>query len=511
MEETVMKTFFLCLMFVPVFCLNILVAQINETKLLPEQAQEGDYIGISVACDADYLVFGALYSDGQFGSAYVYENIAGVWTEKGKLLAGDGEFRAEFGWSVSVYGDFILIGAWRDDQNGVDAGAAYVFERDSLSGDWIQQAKLVASDAQAYDRFGSSVALWDDYALIGAIGENMEAGSAYLFRRYDSIWTEEAKLEASNGVGQALFGCSASMVDNYAVIGALNDQEMGEESGAVYVFYFDGVNWTQQAKLHSANISPYDYFGYSVSISGDYLLVGAPNKDTAGGGAAYVFHRNGAIWTQQVEIEGSITAITAFFGGSVSIDGEYAVIGAPQDNTNGNLAGCAYIFRRDGTNWVELATLLASDGDESDQMGWSVYVENDQVFTGAIFQDTDGLTTGAVYVYDGFTTGISQPDKSRVPLVFSLGQNYPNPFNPSTTIAFDLPGTVGNKQHASLVIYDIRGRRVRTLIDSDLEPGGHKIHWDGRDDRGHSIASGIYLYSLRAGDGKVTRKMTVLK
>jgi hypothetical protein len=100
---------------------------------------------------------------------------------------------------------------------------------------------------------------------------------------------------------------------------------------------------------------------------------------------------------------------------------------------------------------------------------------------------------------------------SLLPRTFRLSQNYPNPFNPSTTISFDLPLTADNKRPVSITIYDIRGRRVRILIDSDLEHGSHKIHWDGRNDRGQSVASGIYLYTLKAGEEKFTRKMTVLK
>ena len=94
---------------------------------------------------------------------------------------------------------------------------------------------------------------------------------------------------------------------------------------------------------------------------------------------------------------------------------------------------------------------------------------------------------------------------------FHLSQNYPNPFNPSTTISFDIPGTVGAKQVVSLAIYDLRGRRIRTLINSELEPGSYKLHWDGRSDRGERVASGIYLYALKAGDKSFIRKMTMLK
>jgi hypothetical protein len=105
----------------------------------------------------------------------------------------------------------------------------------------------------------------------------------------------------------------------------------------------------------------------------------------------------------------------------------------------------------------------------------------------------------------------NDPIETNIPKTFSLSQNYPNPFNPSTTIAFDIPGTPDNKQPVSLTIYDLRGRRVRELLNSDFEPGTHKVHWDGKNDRGESVASGIYLYRLKAGDETCTRKMMVLE
>jgi hypothetical protein len=104
-----------------------------------------------------------------------------------------------------------------------------------------------------------------------------------------------------------------------------------------------------------------------------------------------------------------------------------------------------------------------------------------------------------------------EPSVPSLPKIFSLSQNYPNPFNPSTTIFFDILCISGQTQPVSLTVYDIRGRRVRTLFDSKLEPGSHKIHWDSRNDRGQPVASGIYLYTLKAGEERFTRKMTILK
>jgi aminopeptidase N len=147
-----------------------------------------------------------------------------------------------------------------------------------------------------------------------------------------------------------------------------------------------------------------------------------------------------------------------------------------------------------------------------------ITVWNDQILQEFQFDFTDVLTRVVLDPDDWILkrtqvvdVGDTPPSGSDLPKSYSLSQNYPNPFNPSTTIAFNLPGTPGERQHVDLTIYDIRGRRVKTLVDSDLEPGSHKIYWNGRDSKGEPVSSGIYMYTFKAGNKTLTRKMTVLK
>jgi len=270
------------------------------------------------------------------------------WWEQDKLLASDGAAYDYFGVSVSIDGDYAIVGADRDDDNGRGFGSAYIFKRDGTS--WTQQAKLLASDGAAYDFFGLSVSIDGDYAIVGAWGDDDNgdmSGSAYIFTRSGTAWTEEAKLLASDGAADDSFGVSVSISGDYAVIGApLN---VGW-SGSAYIFTRSGTAWTEQAKLLASDGAADDHFGGSVSIDGDYAIIGARYDDDNGvdSGSAYIFTRSGTAWTEQAKLLPSDGAANDMFGSlrSVSIDGDYAIIGAPYDDDNGVDSGSAYVFKR---------------------------------------------------------------------------------------------------------------------------------------------------------------------
>jgi len=289
----------------------------------------------------------------------------GDWLEQDKLLASDGAVGDYFGRSVSIDGDYAIVGALHDNDNGDWSGSAYVFIRSGTA--WAEQAKLLASDGAAYDYFGCSVSIDGDYAIVGAWDDDdivASSGSAYVFTRSGTDWTEQAKLLASDGAVGDSFGCSVSIDGDYAIIGADYDDDNGSQSGSAYVFTRSGTDWTQQAKLLASDGDIGDRFGVSVSIDGDYAIVGADSDDDNGdmSGSAYVFTRSGTDWTQQAKLLASDIAGGDQFGWSVSIDGDYAIVGAWRDDDNGVDSGSAYVFTRSGTDWIQQAKLLASDG-----------------------------------------------------------------------------------------------------------------------------------------------------
>ncbi|MCK4901925.1 MAG: FG-GAP repeat protein, partial [Thermoplasmatales archaeon] len=253
--------------------------------------------------------------------------------------------------------------------------------------DWNEQDKLLPSDGAAFDFFGGSVSIDGDYAIIGAYGDadnGQDSGSAYIFTRSGTTWTEQAKLLPSDGTTDDFFGWSVSIDGDYAIIGACFDGDNGYESGSAYVFKRDGTTWTEQAKLLPSDGAAEDWFGFSVSIDGDYAIIGAPADDSNGyfSGSAYVFTRSGTNWNEQDKLLASDGAEGDLFGWSVSISGDYAIIEASSDD-NGFDSGSAYIFKRESTSWTEQAKLLASDGAAGDWFGHSVSIDGDYAIIGA--------------------------------------------------------------------------------------------------------------------------------
>ena len=214
-------------------------------------------------------------------------------------------------------------------------------------------AKLLASDAASFDLFGWSVAIDGDTAVIGARNDDDavgNSGSAYVFTRTGATWSPQAKLTASDAAVGDLFGWSVAIDGNTAVIGARNDDDGGSDSGSAYVFTRTGATWSQQAKLTASDAASIDFFGYSVAIDGDTAVIGAYADDDGGSnsGSAYVFTRTGETWSQQAKLTASDAASSDFFGYSVAIDGDTAVIGAPGNDDAGGNSGSAYVFELAG-------------------------------------------------------------------------------------------------------------------------------------------------------------------
>jgi hypothetical protein len=329
------------------------------------------------------------------------DSLYAIW-QQAKLTASDGAAGDYFGWSVSISGDYAVVGASFDDDKGASSGSAYIFKRDGTT--WSQQAKLTASDGAAGDMFGCSVSISGDYAVVGAYydgDKGYASGSAYIFKRDSTTWSQQAKLTASDGAAEDFFGCSVSISGDYAVVGAYYNDDNGTDSGSAYIFKRDGTTWSQQAKLTASDGAAGDGFGWSVSISGDYAFIGANLDDDKGdaSGSAYIFKRDGTTWSQQAKLTAYDGAAGDVFGCSVSISGDYAIVGAYGDGDKGSVSGSAYIFRRDGTSWVLQQKLLASDGAAGDVFGCSVSISSDCAIVGAYSDDDKGNNSGSAYVF----------------------------------------------------------------------------------------------------------------
>ncbi|MBR9814373.1 hypothetical protein GYB61_11025, partial [bacterium] len=379
----------------------------QQTNLTANDGAAGDRFGTSVALSADTALIGASLDDepgSGSGSVYVFTRSGTVWSQQQKLTANDGAASDQFGTSVALLGDTALIGAPFDDDSGPSSGSAYVFTRSGVV--WSQQQKLTANDGVASDEFGTSVALSGDTALIGAIDDDdagSDSGSAYVFTRSDAVWSQQQKLTASDGAADDQFGFSVALSGDTALIGAFGDDDAGSNSGSAYVFTLSGAVWSPQAKLTASDGTTFDQFGFSVALSGDTALIGAFGDDDAGSssGSAYVFTRSGAVWSQQQKLTAIDGAGADQFGTVVALSGDTALIGAFADDDAGSFSGSAYVFTRSGAVWSQQQKLTANDGAASDLFGSSVALSGDAALIGAVDDDTEfGNTSGSAYFFD---------------------------------------------------------------------------------------------------------------
>ena len=355
---------------------------------------------------------------------------AATFNEVKKLTASDADVFDRFGHSVAVSGDVAVVGAYWEDSGGSNAGAAYVYERSQGGvGNWGEVKKLIASDAEAGDFFGSSVAIDGDTAVVGASRE----GAAYVFQRNQGgagNWGEVKKLVASDAQFGDRFGNSVAVSGDIAVVGAFLEDAGGLSSGAAYVFHRNqggAGNWGELIKLTASDAQAFNHFGTSVSVTGDTAVVGASREGAGGvdGGAAYVFQRDPGgpdHWGEVKRLAASDAQSGDRFGTSVAVSGNNAVVGAFGADTGIFDTGAAYMFGRDQggvDNWGEVKKLTASDAQNADFFGWSVSASGDTAVVGAIGEDIGkgkdgGSFAGAAYVFD-LLLPKSTPTPTRTP------------------------------------------------------------------------------------------------
>ena len=374
------------------------LADPTEAKLVASDAGAGDQFGQAVDVDGDTAIVGAYGNDdlgSNSGSAYVFVESGGTWSQQGVRLVGNDTGYADFlGIDVALDGDTAVVGAYGDDNPGNPPGAAYVFVRTGTT--WSQQAKLKPSDLAGEDLFGYSVAIAGDTAVVGTI--NGEA--AYVFVRTGTTWSQQAKLTASDGTAGDGFGRPVAIVGDRVIVGSLRDDDGGTDSGSAYVFERTGSTWTQQAKLTAGDAAASDLFGVTVDLGEDRAIVGAHFDDDAGAnsGSAYVFEYSGATWSQQAKLTAGDGAAGDQFGREVSINGDRAVIGARLDDDGGTDSGSAYVFTYGGAGWSQQLKLTASDAAAGDVFGHTG-LDGATAIVGAVGNDDAGSGSGSAYVY----------------------------------------------------------------------------------------------------------------
>ncbi|MEM7575244.1 MAG: HYR domain-containing protein, partial [Bacteroidota bacterium] len=421
----------------------------ERIKLTDAQRADNDEMGRSVSISGNYAIVGIPFDDdapsgpslNNAGSVIIYErNASGNWVEVQKLTAADRENEDLFGSSVSIDGNYAIVGSTQDDEdpNGnsflSNSGAAYIFERES-NGTWTQVQKVTSNARATGFEFGRSVAISaSGVAVVGTPKERVngddDAGTATIFTRNgNGSWSFTTKFDAVNEEEDDAFGWSVAINGDYILVGAIGEDEDNgfanrvSGAGSVYVFerslFLPGI-WSLKQNLTASDRESNDGFGNAVAIDGNRLVIGAQSEDDDesgnnnlnSAGSAYVFELNGSgNWVQVDKLVSADRAATDLFGSSVDISGDFIIVGAPLEdqNENGQIfrtsAGSAYIYERSGSgNWSQIQKIVNSDRTQRDNFGHAVGVSGTYLLIGARQEDDDddnGLSdAGAAYIFE---------------------------------------------------------------------------------------------------------------
>lgn len=376
----------------------------QQAKLVPSDAGTADeFFGYSVGIFGDTIVVGAsgfqIGSNIHQGAVYIFVRSGTTWTEQAKLTAPDGAMGDELGASVSIEGDTVVAGSRLDDDGAIGQGSVHVFTR--AGSVWSHQQKLIASDPAAVDFFGSSTAISGETLVVGAAGKSSGRGAVYVFVRSGVTWTEQQKIVAFDAQPLDLFGTSVGISGETIIVGASDDDEVFGNQGSAYVFTRSGTTWTLQTKIDNPEPANSEQFGYSVAIQGDRAVIGTPgDARVAGGGAIYVYNRTGISWSPEPKLTAADAQSGDSLGWSVAISGGYVIGGAPFDDDIANMQGSAYIFRDLSMVWAQETLGSPADIEANDLFGFSVSISGDTAAIGSPHDDVGAnVDQGSAYVF----------------------------------------------------------------------------------------------------------------
>lgn len=366
------------------------------SKLLATDGMRGDELGWSVATDGDILVVGAVNAE-TAGRVYVFVRDEQGWKETAVLRPTGNVPNASFGNAVDLDGEILVVGAPRDREAGAEVGAAYVFR--GTGGQWQMDARVVAGDGAAGDRFGESVSIHGERFAVGAPSRNeggeKNAGAVYLFAAADGLWTQEARLVADGRGTGGLFGTAVALYDGIIVVGAPTDTAILNAPGVSYVFERHAERWAQTARLTGPG-SQRDLFGISVDVSARTIVVGAPRAaptlPARPGGSVHVFEETDSRWLEQAKLLAPDTTSGDRFGFSVSVSGGTIVASTVE------LCSVS-VFHRNGIAWLADSILEAGDGCQA-SFGRAVDVRGDTILAGSPSDGDRGNAAGAAYVFE---------------------------------------------------------------------------------------------------------------
>lgn len=464
----------------------------EDYKIMANDGSSDDNFSHSIALDEGIVAVGTPFDDDNgtnSGAAYLFDAATGV--QLMKLLPDDGIANAEFGFSIAIDNGIVAIGAKGDSENGVNAGAAYLF--DALTGN--QLYKLLPNDGATGDEFGNSIDLDNGIVVAGAwradeFGD--ASGAAYLFDA--TTGSQLNKLLPDSGNNFQTFGVSVAIDNETVAVGARTFFVLGEGYTFAKAYLFNTTNGNQLSTLQpdilNFNGDLGGFFADCMDISDDLIAIGAPNRSVVfdHSGAAYVFDISSG--TQLNFLVPNDAHDRDNFGITISIDNGIVAIGSHQDDVNGFNSGSAYFY--DAMTGLEIDKVTASDGEVSDLFGCSIAVDGNIAVIGAKNDDDNGSNSGSAYIYSSTILGTPEADEDLISL-------YPNPGSERVTIT--LSPSIGHS--VNILIYNSLGQIIKTITETNFN-NDKSIVLDVSD-----FNSGVYFVAIRSGYRSITKKLLI--
>ena len=388
------------------FCSVQVFAQVfvvvDESSFVAPIPSQDDFLGSAAAIDGDYAAVSAYGND---GFVIILKKTGSVWAQEAVIQVSPGG--NHFGYSAALSGDTLVVGKRLDDVFGGNTGSAYVFRRSGTT--WSQETQLFADNTghASLAEFGRDVDIDGDTIVVSNPRDDdqgFESGSAYVFTRSGTVWSQQAKLTGSSVVTDDEFGNSVSISGDRIVVGAVLGDGVAADTGTAYVFLRTGTSWAEEAILQASDSASGDQYGTAVDINGDSIIVGAW-RHNGERGAAYVYERSGSTWPLSGKLAASDGQPLDLFGGGsrgVAIDGILAVSGSLFHADDGlTNSGSVYVYRKDGGQWTEIKEIKASDAGSESWLGTSVEIQGTTVVAGAYEKEVSGQTgAGAGYIFE---------------------------------------------------------------------------------------------------------------
>ncbi|KPA16043.1 PKD domain-containing protein [Candidatus Magnetomorum sp. HK-1] len=406
----------------------------GENKIVPVECEKSDNFGRSVAILGDYAIGGANGDDdngGNAGAVYIIKYNGQSWVKEQKILPEDGNLNDYFGCSAAISGSFAILGSYGNDDIGSKSGSAYIYQLSQKG--WQKYQKLIPDDGAANDYFSYAIDIDGDFAIIGAYGDDDKgsmSGSAYIFKKENKRWIQQQKIIDERGERNDHFGYSVAISENFAIVGAYRDDDKGESSGTATIYKYNQNNWIKHTRLTAKDGKSNDYFGYDVTIAGEYAAVGAYQGDgkevNMGSVYVYKYDNDKDNWNQHSKIISKDGSANDYFGFSLDLYKTSLIIGAYGDDDKGSSSGSAYLYVLNQNQWKFQKKYLASDGQAYDYFGFDVSISESGIIVGAYGHDEQGGMAGAVYIFAQTSSSREIPQTANLTKKDDLNNQFSN-------------------------------------------------------------------------------------